>query len=388
MITNKIIRNHYLPDFYFCARYQVSPYRGCAHGCVYCDGRAEKYFVEGDFEQDIIARETVPDQLKNTIGKLREKGFISLGSGVTDVYQPIEKEKKLTARIAEILLETGWPALVITKSSLPLRDLDLWKELNERAGFLLLVSFSTLDEETREIFEPCSSSVGERLEMIRRFQAAHCPVGILAMPMLPGISDTAETGPLPFPEDISPVCIMPSVLTLRPGRQKELFMDCLRRRFPERVRVYEDLYRENRPSGSPLGGYKGAFYRRTSAFLLERKISPMVPHSCWKGRVSLADEVYLLLSHMEVLYSMRDIDTLPLQGARKNYEAWIRKIRSDFNRRRSLGRDYMDDIIRVSSRNGTITDILRNDKLGMFFKKVLLENQIFDYGSCRLNPGL
>ncbi len=66
----------------------------CQHGCAYCDGRAERYFVEGDFAGDIVVRPNVPDKLSIEIPKLREKGFITVGSGITDAYQPVEAERE------------------------------------------------------------------------------------------------------------------------------------------------------------------------------------------------------------------------------------------------------------------------------------------------------
>ena len=111
-------------------------------------GRAERYYVEGDFERDIENRSSIPSRLEAELPNVRERGMIAFGSGVTDPYQPLEREQDITGRCARILADSprALPALVMTKSSLALRDLSFWSQLNRRAGFVLLVSLTSLDE--------------------------------------------------------------------------------------------------------------------------------------------------------------------------------------------------------------------------------------------------
>ena len=78
------IRRANLSGSFVVGKYSFSPYMACQHGCVYCDGRAERYYVEGDFERDIVVRENLPDLLAREIPRLREKGFVSMGSGISD----------------------------------------------------------------------------------------------------------------------------------------------------------------------------------------------------------------------------------------------------------------------------------------------------------------
>ncbi len=129
---NKAIKKDLFPDPYFVAKYHFSPYMACEHACVYCDGRAEKYFVEGDYEKDIVVRKNLIEILAKELPKMREPGIISIGSGISDVYQPIEKEEKLVQKSAELLLQYDFGVTVLTKSSLVERDLDLWSELNRK----------------------------------------------------------------------------------------------------------------------------------------------------------------------------------------------------------------------------------------------------------------
>ena len=171
-------------------KYSFSPYMACAHGCVYCDGRAERYYVEGDFERDIVVRPNLPELLASELPKLRERGFISIGSGISDAYQPIEAENRIMARCAEVLAAHDHPVTLMSKSALALRDLDAWKAVNDRTRFMMLVSLTHADDGTRQVWEPGASSVDDRIEMLRRFSEAGCATGVLAMPLLPEITDT------------------------------------------------------------------------------------------------------------------------------------------------------------------------------------------------------
>ena len=139
-------------DHYFGSRYSFSPYRACSHDCAYCDGRAERYYVEGNFSSSIVIRENLPEVLKKDLERLREKGFILAGSGVTDAYQPIEKKEKLMARAAELLAEKGFPAVLVTKSVLPMRDMEIWRKVNDKSRFILLLTICSVNEEERSNF--------------------------------------------------------------------------------------------------------------------------------------------------------------------------------------------------------------------------------------------
>ncbi len=228
----RLLRAADLPDTFTHSLYKVAPYKGCAHGCKYCDGRAERYYFEGIFEKDIEIRGYLPDRLALELPNVRERGMIAFGSGVTDPYQPEEGRQRLMGRCAELLesdMNPGLPALVMTKSALVLRDLAQWKRLNEKAGFILLVSLATLDENLRRAMEPGASPIQERLEALRAFRREGCSVGVLAMPLLPHLSDsrTSICALLEACASIPVDFIMPAGLTLRPGRQKDCYLNAL-----------------------------------------------------------------------------------------------------------------------------------------------------------------
>lgn len=186
---------------------------------------------------------------------IREQGVIAFGSGTTDPYQPIEEQLELTGRCARILAEAkrSAPALVMTKSSLALRDLRSWIRVNERFGFTLFVSLTSLDESLRATMEPGASSFAARLDMLRTFKAAGCAVGVLAMPFLPGLSDSEDSIRTLYAAcaDIGVDFVMPGGLTLRPGRQKDCYLSTLKALHPDLIPMVHSLYTPERSSGMP-----------------------------------------------------------------------------------------------------------------------------------------
>lgn len=383
--VKQVLRRSPVADYYFGNRYSFSPYRACAHGCLYCDGRAEKYYVEGDFGSDIVIRGNLNERLEKELPLLREKGYILAGSGVTDAYQPIEAKEGLMTRALELIHQKGFPAIVLTKSVLPGRDLELIKKINTKAGFILLVTLCTLCEEERKIFEPGASSVGERLALLEKARAAGIPTGICAMPLLPLLWDTEERLAELFTALKSRTdYILPASLTLRPGIQKETYMEALTAFRPDLTEQYQRLYSENRPSGAPLTSYTKELYSRIYRRLQEEEIPHQMPHRIYREKISLVDEIHILLKHLEQLYSPRGIDTRPVREAEKRYTAWLAPLRKEFNRKRSLPPDWLGHRLQELAVSRRLGPLLGNRKLENFMEKVILEPVEFDYMSLKL----
>ncbi len=180
----KALKKHPLVDPFFISKYATSPYRACEHACSYCDGRAEKYYVEGDFEQDIIIRRNLPDLLRMELSHLKERGVVHFASGVSDPYQPVEKTELLMKKCAEVILQSDFPASVLTKSSLIMRDIDIWKQVHKKNGFCLLMTITFLDDKHRQIFEPGASSMEERFSTLKAFKERGIPTGVGDVPKL------------------------------------------------------------------------------------------------------------------------------------------------------------------------------------------------------------
>jgi DNA repair photolyase len=384
----KLLKPADLPDNFTHSLYKVAPYRGCAHGCRYCDGRAERYFVEGDFERDITLKSTIPDRFASELPSLRERGIISFGSGVTDSYQPLEGIHKITRRCAELLANSSrpFPAMVMTKSNLILDDLPLWKRVNEYTGFLLLVSITSLDENVREVMEPGASSFASRLEMLRAFKAAGCATGVLAMPLLPGISDSVDSM-----HSLYAACaeagadfIMPGGLTLRPGRQKDFYLNALYRYRPELLEPTRRIYLEERPSGSPYPAAAKALFERIAPIKLEFAMPYLLPHEITARMLPPYDALRILYRDMLELYSERGIDTSALLKSAKAYDEWLISLRRVFRRKKTLPDTWLEERFADAVDSGELSILLANDRLAHFTNTVINEGARLDYCTLQL----
>jgi DNA repair photolyase len=153
-VVKTALRKSRLVDPWFVGKYSFSPYQACAHGCAYCDGRAERYWVNGEFDRDIVVRRNAAEVLAREAAKLRERGIVFVGSGISDAYQPPEASERLMPACGRGLADHRLPATILTKSSLIARDLDLWAELDAAAGFVLMMSLVTLDDALRRLEAP------------------------------------------------------------------------------------------------------------------------------------------------------------------------------------------------------------------------------------------
>jgi DNA repair photolyase len=358
----------------------------CGHGCAYCDGRAERYWVEGEFDRDIVVRTNVAARLDHELSRLRERATVSVGSGISDAYQPVEEHRGLMRQAAEVLLRHRFPVSILTKSSRISRDLDLWREVAAAAGFTLSVSLVFAGDEPRRVFEPGASSVQDRVDTLRAFKAAGCDVGVYAMPLLPWISDTPEALARLF--DLCRAAgvdfVIPGGLTLRPGRQKGFFMERLRLAFPDLVPRYRELYGENRPSGICRLEYRRGLAARIAAAAETAGLPSEIPHRLYRGRMPLYDELHVLLCHLVGLYERRGTDVGRLKAASGRYRAWLLERKRAFNRRRRQTQEDLEEELRADLAERRIDATIDNPRLAGFLREVALGRRVFDYVSLRL----
>jgi DNA repair photolyase len=163
--------------------YALNPYVGCQHDCLYCYAKFMKRFTghKEKWGEFVDVKINAPELLALEVKKKKvARVWIS---GVCDPYQPLEKKYMLTKRCLEILVESGWPFTVQTKSSLVLRDIEILKRADDvEVGFTI----TTADEKIRKIFEPGASSSGERIEALARLHAAGIRTFAMVAPILPG----------------------------------------------------------------------------------------------------------------------------------------------------------------------------------------------------------
>lgn len=388
--VRRALRRSPLIEPFLCSRYSLSPYMACGHGCAYCDGRAEKYWVEGVFDRDIVVRRNLPALLREELPGLRETAPIAIGSGITDAYQPLERTEGLTRECAAILADHELPVSVLTKSALVQRDIDAWSTVNRGPGFILNLSIATLDEGVRRRFEPGASSIAERLQALRAFRERGVPVGVVAMPLLPFISDGEEDirALVAVLKDAGAAFVMPAGLTLRPGRQKEFYLQRVGEAYPDLLPRYREIYAENRASGTCTRSYDAALRRRAASASLEAELPFLLPHACYRSRLPLYDEIHLLLQHMAELYQARRVSTEALVGATGRYADWLLQKKRVFNRRRSLTQEGLEEETRALFAGAGGPDLLKNEKLAAFLRQVAIDRKIFDYTSLSLSaPG-
>jgi DNA repair photolyase len=230
-------------------RWTVNPYRGCEHGCVYCYARPthETFGLSCglDFETRVFAKTEAPELVRRELARPGWAGETIVLSGVTDAYQPAERSLGITRGVLEVFAGCGQPVSIVTKSRLVTRDLDLLASLAERGAARVFVSVTTLDPELARRMEPRASSPGARLETIRRLAEAGIPVGAMAAPIAPGLNDREMPAILEAARDAGATYAGWILLRL-PWQVKEVFLEWVRREYPERAGRVEARIREAR----------------------------------------------------------------------------------------------------------------------------------------------
>jgi DNA repair photolyase len=298
--AKSLLRRSVTVDPFFLGRFGSNLFRGCEHGCLYCDGRAERYYVNGVFDRDIEVKSNALALAEREIGLMREPGFLFIGGGVCDAYQPAEERYGLARGLLQLCLARRVPVHVLTKSALVERDFDVLSAINRDTSVVLSFSIALVEERQRELFEPGAAPLSERWRLLRRAREAGFGTAVMAMPLLPGLSDQpAHIDALlaqAAEASVDFVCV--SGLTLRPGRQKDGFFAVLGREFPDLVPGYEKLYRENRPSGVPDPRYSDRLYRRCRELQDKHNLPGRMPRRLFHGLVPSYTELSVLLEHL------------------------------------------------------------------------------------------
>ena len=259
--ARRIITRNQSPDIPFDR--SINPYRGCEHGCVYCFARPTHAYLgysSGlDFESRLFWKPDAPALLE---AELRQPKYraAAIGLGVnTDAYQPIERDKRLTRRILKVLAAFRHPAIIVTKSDLVLRDLDILQPMAELNLVRVAVSVTTLDRGLARRMEPRAPTPAKRLAAIGGLAAAGVPVTVLAAPLIPALNDHESEAILQAAADAGASAAGYILLRL-PLEIKELFAEWLQAHAPDRASRVLSLMRQ---------AHEGALYR--SGFGIRRK---------------------------------------------------------------------------------------------------------------------
>jgi len=234
------------PNSWFGAEYNMNIYRGCSHGCIYCDSRSDCY-RDGDFET-IKVKEGALEKIRDDLRKKVLKGVVATGA-MSDPYNPLESELKLTRNALELINAFEFGVSIDTKSPLVIRDKDILCDINEHAPVIVKMTITTADNDLAGILEPGAANTEERFKAIKELTDAGIFSGILMMPILPFINDNEDNilRIVRGAKESGARFIYPSMgMTLRSGN-REYYYDKLDEHFPgirdKYIKQYGTRYR-------------------------------------------------------------------------------------------------------------------------------------------------
>ena len=239
-------------------------YRGCSHGCIYCDSRSKCYNMNHDFE-DIEVKSNALELLENALRRKRKRCMIGTGA-MTDPYIPLEHRLQHTRKALLLIEKYGFGVALQTKSARVLRDLDVLKRINEKTKAVVQITLTTADDTLCKIIEPNVSTTSERFETLKTLRDAGIPTVVWLCPILPYINDTQENI-----RAILDMCVEAKVrgvlcfgmgVTMREGN-REYFYRQLDRHFPNIKQRYIREFGNNYVVNSPKNNVLMKLYHRT-----------------------------------------------------------------------------------------------------------------------------
>lgn len=235
------------PDIPF--RFSANPYRGCLHGCSYCYARPYHEYLGlnagVDFESKIFVKHQAADLFREFLSRDRWTPEIIVFSGVTDCYQPAERDFRLTRQCLEVALEAKQPIGIITKNALIVRDLDILSEMALLNLVSVNISVTTLQPELARVMEPRTSTPAARLNAISKLSEAGVPVNAMVAPIIPGLNDSEIPSLLKAVSEAGARRASMTLLRL-PLSVLPVFQEWLERTFPEQQEKIESRIRSCR----------------------------------------------------------------------------------------------------------------------------------------------
>ena len=245
--SKSIVSENDSPDIPF--RYSVNPYRGCVHACPYCYARNSHEYLglnAGlDFETKIFVKHKAPQLLRDFLGRDAWHPEPITFSGITDCYQPAEREFQLTRQCLEVANECHQPISIITKNALILRDLDLLRDLASRRLIHVNISISTLDAELARVMEPRTSIPAARLRAVKTLTDVGVPVRVMIAPIIPGLNDHEAPSIMKEAKAVGASDARYTLLRL-PLKVEPVFREWLERTQPLKADKVEGLVRQTR----------------------------------------------------------------------------------------------------------------------------------------------
>ena len=236
--------------------YGMNVYRGCTHGCIYCDSRSSCYQFTHLFE-DVEVKQTAPELLEKELKSKRRKCMIGTGS-MSDPYMHCEEKLFLTRKCLEIILKYGFGAAVLTKSDRILRDIDLLDEINRSAKCVVQMTLTTYDDNLCRIVEPNVCNTKRRIQVLEEMRQRGIPTVVWLTPILPFLNDTEENIAAILEEcvrvGVKGIVCYNMGLTLRDG-DREYYYAALDKHFPGMKEKYRKRYGNAYELPSPNAGH-------------------------------------------------------------------------------------------------------------------------------------
>ncbi|MFH1196237.1 MAG: radical SAM protein [bacterium] len=310
--AKSLLRKQKKVDSWFLSSYGMNLYRGCTHNCIYCDGRAETYNVDGEFGKDISVKVNVIDLLSRELNPARKrkpinKGFFVVGGGVCDSYQPVETKYELTRSALKLLLKYNHPVHMLTKSILILRDMALLKQINERSCVIVSMSFSSVDDKLSSIIEPGVPPPSKRLETLAKFKEEGITCGMFLMPIIPFITDspTQLENTVRAAKEYGLDYVVFGGMTLKEGRQKEYFINILKRHYPQFLIEYDMLYPPDK-WGNAIPAYYEQLNQLFFSIALKHKIPLRIPVLGLRNFFDENNFIIIILEHLDYISKLKN----------------------------------------------------------------------------------
>jgi len=218
-------------------------YRGCTHGCIYCDARSKCYQMQHDFE-DVEVKQNAPQLLEAALRKKRSRCIISTGA-MSDPYIHLEEDLKLMRQCLEIINKYSFGCNIQTKSNRILRDIDLLQSINQKSKCVVQITLTTFDEKMCKILEPDVSTTFERAKALKQLNKAGIPTIVWLSPLMPFLNDTAENIKgiieLCAEANVAGIIFFGAGTTLRSGN-REYFYKQIDKNFPGMSKKYHQNF--------------------------------------------------------------------------------------------------------------------------------------------------
>ena len=267
--------------------YGINIYRGCTHGCIYCDSRSRCYQFTHPFE-DIEIKQNAPNLLEKALKSKRKKCMIGTGA-MSDPYMHCEENLRLTRKCLEIILENDFGVAIQTKSDRILRDIDLLAKINRSAKCVVQMTLTTYDDDLCRILEPNVCITKRRIEVLEEMRKNGIPTIVWLTPILPFINDTEDNITAILNEcervGVKGIINFGMGLTLREG-DREYYYAALDRHFPgmkeQYIKRYGNVYELPSPNAKEL---MGLFQR-----ICKEKGMLSTPDECFRFMHELPDK--------------------------------------------------------------------------------------------------